>query len=75
MSKNAAWANRAVGLTTAAHEARPLNPATLAVDDANGIVLQPKHMQQAMRRLAGIADHALCQRFPLQAEEVNLFGV
>ena len=75
MSKNAAWANRAVGLTTASHEARLVNPDTLAIDDTNGILLQPKHMQQAMRRLAGIAEHPVCQRFPLDAEDVNLFGL
>ncbi|MCB2388432.1 DUF1501 domain-containing protein [Thalassolituus alkanivorans] len=73
MSKNASWANRSVGLTTAAHEAQTVNAQTLA-PDSNGILLQPKHIQQAMRELAGIAGHELSQRFPLNAESVNLFG-
>jgi len=62
-----------VGLTTAAHEAQAINPQTLAAD-SNGILLQPKHIQQAMRQLAGIADHELSARFPLNAETISLFG-
>ncbi|WP_430460206.1 DUF1501 domain-containing protein [Thalassolituus sp. LLYu03] len=73
MSKNAAWANRAVGLTSAAHETLAMDPQTLA-QSADGITLQPKHMQQAMRELAGIDNHAVCEAFPLDAESVNLFA-
>lgn len=73
MSKNAAWANRVVGVTTAGHLPQAINPDTLATD-SNGLLLQPKHLQQAMRELAGIASHAVCEKFPLNAESVNLFG-
>jgi len=73
MARNASWANRVVGQTGAGHEAQSLNPTTL-LPDTNGIVLQPKHIQQAMRELAGIENHAVCQQFPLNAESVNFFS-
>lgn len=70
----APWGNRVVGLTDDGHNALPINPRTLRRDDSgNGITLHPRHVQAAMRRLAGIDGHAVVQRFPLEAEPVGLF--
>ena len=73
MSKNKSWTNRVVGVTTDDHEAQPINISTLALD-SDGIILEPKHIQQAMRELAGIEGHEFSQRFNLDAESVNLFS-
>lgn len=74
MAKNQAWGNRVVGTTTDGHEAVSINANTLA-SDVNGITLHPKHIQQAMRQLAGIADHEFCQRFRLTDDTINFFAV
>jgi len=73
MARNVSWANRVVGQTTAGHDAQAINPQTLAPDE-NGVILQPKHIQQAMRELAGIDNHAVSQQFPLDAESINFFS-
>ena len=73
MSKGESWTNKVVGITNDAHEALAINVQTLAQED-NGIILKPKHVQQAMRQLAGIENHELCQQFDLDAENVNFFG-
>lgn len=73
MSKGKSWTNRVVGATNAAHEALAINAQSLA-EDINGIILHPKHIQQAMRQLAGIDDHVLCSQFDLATDNVNFFG-
>lgn len=73
MSKNKSWTNRAVGITNNDHEAQSINANSLAAD-VNGLRLEPKHIQQAMRKLAGIDQHEICQRFDLQAEDINFFS-
>jgi hypothetical protein len=73
MQKNAPWANRVVGTTSANHEALALNTTTLQADDA-GMVLQPKDIQQSMRILAGIDQHPLSLQFPLDAQSMNIFA-
>ncbi|ASP40646.1 Tat pathway signal protein [Bacterioplanes sanyensis] len=73
MARNVSWANRVVGQTTAAHEAQAIDPTSLQLS-SSGVVLQPKHIQQAMRRLAGIENHAVSQQFPLDAENINFFS-
>ena len=66
MAKNAAWGNRVIGATSSNHEVQSLNPQTLQVDNsAAGVVIQPKHIQYAMRQLAGIENHQTAQLFPL----------
>ncbi len=72
MSKEESWTNKVVGATTAEHEALSINPSTLALDE-NGVRLQPKHIQQAMRQLAGIEEHAISQMFPLGADDIQFF--
>lgn len=57
--------NRVIGATDDKQFAVPLNPQTLATDAEHGIRIRPEHVHQALRELAGIADHPLSQRFPL----------
>lgn len=73
MAKGESWTNKVAGETNAAHEALSINPQTLTPEE-NGVFLKPKHIQQAMRRLAGIENHTLCQQFDLDAENVNFFS-
>ena len=73
MAKNQAWTNRVIGATTDSHEALNINANTLA-SDANGITIQPKHIQQALRELAGIDQYEFCQRFHLTDESINFFA-
>lgn len=74
MQKNAAWGNRVVGLTDEGHNAIKLNPATLQPDE-NGTFIYPKHVMAAARRLTGIDDHPITQRFPLNnLEEFDFFN-
>ena len=73
MAKGHSWTNRVVGATNDAHEALAIDPNQLTLSET-GIRLEPKHVQQAMRRLAGIENHELCQRFGLDAEDVAFFA-
>jgi hypothetical protein len=73
MKRGAPWADRVVGATDAGHNALAIDPQTLAPVGNGGIVLRPKHVQAAYRALAGVEAHALSQRFPLDAEPIDLF--
>jgi len=57
--------NRVLGATDERQFHVPLNPRTLAVDRQGGVRVRPEHVHQALRELAGIADHAFSRRFPL----------
>lgn len=71
----ASWGNRVVGATDAAHNALKINPTTLKVDSSSsGILLEPKHLQQAMRQLGGFDQSAIAKQFPLNAEQVDFFS-
>jgi len=74
MQQGASWANRVVGLTDGGHNAVPINPTTLAVDtSSSGVIIQPKHIHDGMRRLAGIESSAVSERFDLDAETLEFF--
>jgi hypothetical protein len=73
MQKNAAWANRVIGSTSANHETLAIDPVSFQAS-ANGIVLQPKDIQQSMRKLAGIDQHPLSLQFPLDTQEMDFFS-
>lgn len=67
---------RVVGATTERHEARAIDPRTLAVSD-RGVRIEPRHIHHNLRRLAGIDGAALAQRYPLDLEpgdEIDLLG-
>jgi hypothetical protein len=74
MQQGASWANRVVGVTDGGHNALPINPTTLAVDtSSSGVLIQPKHIHDGMRRLAGIESSAVADRFDLDAETIEFF--
>ena len=59
--------NRVIGATDEQQFARPLDPRTLETqsDKDSGIRVRPEHVHEALRELAGIADHPLSKKFPL----------
>src|SRR5262245_3060637 len=61
--------NRVIGATDEKQFAVPLNPATLELDKEKGIRIRPEHIHEALRQLAGIADHPLSKKFPLGVTE------
>ena len=73
MQKNASWADRVIGSTSVNHEALAIDPVSFQPNES-GIVLQPKDIQQNMRRLAGIDQHPLSLKFPLASESMNFFS-
>ena len=75
MEKNRNWTNRVIGESDDLHFARKVNPSTLRRDDANGILLHPRHVHKALRRYLGIATSAGSRRFPFSStEDLRLFG-
>jgi len=73
MKKDASWGNRVVGASDDGHYSLKINPTTLQIDE-DGVTLEPKHIVQAQRQLAGIENSALAQKYPLDAEEINFFS-
>ena len=68
--------NRVFGATDAKQFAVPVDPRTLALDKDKGIRVRPEHVHQALRELAGVADHPLSKKFPLGvAEKERLQGL
>ncbi|NQV70916.1 MAG: DUF1501 domain-containing protein [Pseudohongiella sp.] len=75
IQQGAAWGNRVVGATDELHNALSINPDTLQPDTSSaGILLEPKHLQQAIRQLAGVDQSAAALQFPLNAENVDFFN-
>lgn len=78
MKKNAPWAGKAVGSTDANLNAQKVNRVAPSTSkDANGVILEPKHVMQAMRKQLGIDQSAAALAFPLKVdvgEEVDLFA-
>ncbi|MBT8145625.1 MAG: DUF1501 domain-containing protein, partial [Gammaproteobacteria bacterium] len=74
LQRGATWGNRVVGATDELHNKFAIDPVSLAVDESNGVVLQPKHLQQAMRQLAGVDQGSVAGLFPLDAEEIDFFN-
>ena len=61
--------NRVLGATDEKQFAVPLDPRALKLDKEKGVRVRPEHVHQALRELAGIADHPLSQKFPLGVPE------
>ncbi|GJM14027.1 MAG: hypothetical protein DHS20C12_24300 [Pseudohongiella sp.] len=75
IQQGAAWGNRVVGATDDLHNALKINPSTLQVDSSSaGVGLEPKHLQQAIRELAGVENSAAALQFPLDAEAIDFFN-
>ena len=67
--------NRVLGATDEKQFAVPFDPKTLKTDKATGIRVRPEHVHEALRELAGIADHPQAKKFPLGvAEKEKLVG-
>jgi hypothetical protein len=75
IQQGAAWGNRVVGATDELHNALEINPTTLQIDSSSaGVALEPKHLQQAIRELAGVDQSAAALQFPLNAEDIDFFN-
>lgn len=61
--------NRVIGATDEKQFAVPLDPQSLKLDKTKGIRVRPEHVHEALRELAGVADHPLAQKFPLGVPE------
>ena len=67
--------NRVLGATDEKQFAVPFDPKTLKADKATGIRVRPEHVHEALRELAGIADHPHAKKFPLGvADKERLVG-
>ena len=60
--------DRVIGATDERQFHVPLDPRSLTPDE-KGIRVRPEHIHQALRELAGIADHPLSRKFPLGVPE------
>ncbi len=68
--------NRLIGATDDGQKVMTVNPKTLSLDDTkDGIRMKPVHIHRALRRLAGIDQHPLNNKFPLKAQDLPLFPV
>ena len=75
MQDNPTWGSRATGITDTGHNALPVSFDTLQLDEADGSILYPKHVHQALRRLTGIEGSALDAQFPFfNITTPNFFG-
>lgn len=63
--------NRVVGETDEKQFAVPLDPKALKVTKEKGVKVRPEHVHEALRELAGIAEHPLSKKFPLGVPEAE----
>jgi hypothetical protein len=61
--------NRVIGETDNGQFLKPIDPRTLAINEATGIRVRPEHLHQALREHAGISEHPLSKQFPLGVAE------
>ena len=57
--------NRVLGATDEKQFGIGIDPQSLALDKEHGIRVRPEHIHESLREFAGIAKHALSQKFPL----------
>ena len=75
MAENQPWTNRVVAGSDDLHFAVPVNPRTLARDDANGVIIHPNHVHKALRRYLRIENSPAARRFPFEGtEDLAFFG-
>ncbi len=75
MEKNRPWTNRVIGETDEMHFVKRIDPLTLRRDDANGMLLHPRHIHKALRRYLGIENSPGSLQFPFDdTESLALFG-
>ncbi|MEY3457547.1 MAG: hypothetical protein RL215_704 [Planctomycetota bacterium] len=66
---NGIQGDRVIGATDAGLFARKLNPQTLNVSEEDGVMVRPEQIHQALRELAGIAEHPHSLKYPLGVAE------
>lgn len=67
--------NRVVGSSTYRHQAIGMNLDTLATDESpDAPHIEPGHIAQAIRQLAGLQESELSAAFPIENQVVSLFG-
>jgi hypothetical protein len=57
--------NRVIGATDEKQQLIALDPRTLAISEQSGTRIRPEHIHEALRSLAGIANHPFSKQFPL----------
>jgi hypothetical protein len=57
--------NRVIGATDEKQFAVPVDTETLKINKGKGTRVRPEHIHEALRELAGIAEHPLSKKFPL----------
>jgi hypothetical protein len=57
--------NRVIGATDDKQQLTAIDPKTLAITEPSGTRVRPEHIHDALRRLAGVADHPFSKHFPL----------
>jgi len=72
---NGVQGNRTVGASTYRHQAIGVNLDTLQVDESEDADhIEPGNVCQAIRDLAGIRESELASAFPIDNQNINLFG-
>jgi hypothetical protein len=71
--------NRVLGATDEKQQLVPIDPRSMAIDREGGIRVRPEQVHQALRELAGVAEHDFAKRFPLDLKGderlVGLWGI
>jgi hypothetical protein len=57
--------NRVIGATDDKQQLIAIDPKTLAISEQSGTRIRPEHIHEALRSLAGIANHPFSKQFPL----------
>ncbi|BCE01616.1 DUF1501 domain-containing protein [Marinicellulosiphila megalodicopiae] len=78
MQKSPTWSTQVIGKTDEKHLALSLNSnLSVADDQETGIIIEPRHVQHALRHWAGINNDAegICAQFDLGADDLDLTQV
>ena len=76
MAKNQPWTGRVVGVTTPNVKKVTIDPVTLQprAREDGGVVLRSAHVQRTMRRIFGIDQHPLCQKYEFNDPQIDLLN-
>ncbi len=61
--------NRVIGATDDKQFLVPVDPKSLSLEKEKGIRVRPEHLHDALRRFAGIDNHAFARQFPLNVPD------
>lgn len=64
----------AINATNGLMEAKNVNPANLAPVESGGVRMTASHVHRELRKLAGIEYHEITSEFPIDAEDLPIFG-